>query len=381
MAMSEILFPNTTPGELPRLRMKLAILGLCYSIAFGLLSLGIGLHFIGYIGSDLKATANLTETGDQLGAGSDVKFRGLRVGRVIGVNHQSDADAQQSASVEIFSEFHDQIPASVRARVVPGTVFGNEFVSLDLPPTQAQTAALAVDPGDTTDFSTGQSVSGPWLQNGAVIPADNSRQATRLMESFASVQRILAMVNPAVIDQVVSQLATALEGNGEELGAFINRSDTLLATWAKHEPQVLNDLTLLADSADTLEELRPQLLQSLKQSLPTAKLIASEQTRINQLLKDGASGAKQFDALLARNGVYFTMVFAGMSATLATFVNGTAAFESIINQAPAVLRNGAQAVKSGKIQMDALFSFDTIAPYGAVDCPRYGSLAGKNCRR
>ncbi len=129
MAMSEILFPNTTPGELPRLRMKLAILGLCYSIAFGLLSLGIGLHFIGYIGSDLKATANLTETGDQLGAGSDVKFRGLRVGRVIGVNHQSDADAQQSASVEIFSEFHDQIPASVRARVVPGTVFGNDSAS------------------------------------------------------------------------------------------------------------------------------------------------------------------------------------------------------------------------------------------------------------
>ena len=74
------------------------------------------------------------------------------------------------------------------------------------------------------------------------------------------------------------------------------------------------------------------------------------------------------------------MVFAGMAATLSAFVQGTTAFETIINQAPAVLRNGAQAVQSGKIQMDALFSFDTIAPYQAIDCPRYGALAGKNCR-
>ncbi len=69
-----------------------------------------------------------------------------------------------------------------------------------------------------------------------------------------------------------------------------------------------------------------------------------------------------------------------MNEGLATFVQGTTAFEAIIGQAPGVLRNGAQAVKSGKIQMDALFSFDTIAPYGTQDCPRYGSLPGRNCR-
>ena len=380
MAMSEIMFPSTPPSGRPRLRLQLAVLGLCFALGFGLLSLGVGLHFIGFIGGDLRATAQLTDTGDQLGVGSDVKFRGLRVGRVIGVRHQPDAAGKQSAQVELFAEFNDQIPATVRARVVPGTVFGNEFIALDLPPTSAQSAALAADPGDTTDFSTGQTVSGPWLQAGDVIAADTSRQATRLMQSFASVQRILAAVNPALLDQVISQLAHALEGNGAEFGDFLNRSDQLLATWARHEPVVLNELTLLAENADTLKELRPQLLTSLQQSLPTAQRIAAEQKQIDLLLRDGARGAKQFDALLTRNGVYLTMVFAGMSATLATFVQGTAAFESIINQAPAVLRNGAQAVQSGKIQMQALFSFDTIAPYSAIDCPRYGSLAGRNCR-
>ncbi|HMY08565.1 MAG TPA: MCE family protein [Marmoricola sp.] len=378
--MSEIMFPRTRPHDRPRLRLKLAMGGVVFALVFGLISLGVGLHFIGFIGGDLSATAKLSETGDQLGAGSDVKFRGLRVGRVIGINHDVDESGHQSAQIEIFSEFNDQIPATVRSRVVPGTVFGNEFITLDLPPTQAQSVALKTDPGDTTDFATGQTVTGPWLRAGAKIPADTTREATRVMESFASVQQLLAEVNPAVLDQAVSSLAAALEGNGDELNAFLKRSDTMLTTWSSHESQVLDELRLLANGTDTIAAIRPQVITALKQSVPTAKRISAEQTKIDQLLRDGARGAKQFDSLLTRNGVYFTMVFAGMAATLATFVQGTAAFESIIGQAPGVLRNGAQAVKSGKIQMDALFSFDTIAPYAAQDCPRYGSLPGKNCR-
>ncbi|MCB0888453.1 MAG: MCE family protein, partial [Nocardioidaceae bacterium] len=183
-----------------------------------------------------------------------------------------------------------------------------------------------------------------------------------------------------VLDKAVSSLAAALEGNGEELGAFLKRSDNMLTTWSAHESQVLDELHLLANGTDTIAEIRPQLIMALKQSVPTAKRISAEQTKIDQLLREGARGAKQFDSLLTRNGVYFTMVFAGMASTLATFVQGTTAFEAIIGQAPGVLRNGAQAVKSGKIQMDALFSFDTIAPYGTQDCPRYGSLPGRNCR-
>ncbi len=374
------MFPRTRPHDRPKLRLKLAMGGVVFALVFGLISLSVGLHFIGFIGGDLSATAKLSETGDQLGAGSDVKFRGLRVGRVIGINHDVDSAGHQSAQIEIFSEFSDQIPASVRSRVVPGTVFGNEFITLDLPPTQAQSAALSTDPGDTTDFSTGQTVTGPWLSAGAEIPADTSREATRVMESFASVQQLLAEVNPAVLDKAVSSLAAALEGNGEELGAFLKRSDNMLTTWSAHESQVLDELHLLANGTDTIAEIRPQLIMALKQSVPTAKRISAEQTKIDQLLREGARGAKQFDSLLTRNGVYFTMVFAGMASTLATFVQGTTAFEAIIGQAPGVLRNGAQAVKSGKIQMDALFSFDTIAPYGTQDCPRYGSLPGRNCR-
>ncbi len=58
------MFPRTRPHDRPKLRLKLAMGGVVFALVFGLISLSVGLHFIGFIGGDLSATAKLSETGD-----------------------------------------------------------------------------------------------------------------------------------------------------------------------------------------------------------------------------------------------------------------------------------------------------------------------------
>src|SRR3546814_6105690 len=67
------------------LRIRVAAIG----AAAGILLLGLitwlGGGYLGIITSDTRVEAQLTTTGDSLGVNSDVKFRGMRVGRVLEV--------------------------------------------------------------------------------------------------------------------------------------------------------------------------------------------------------------------------------------------------------------------------------------------------------
>jgi hypothetical protein len=55
------------------------------------------------------------------------------------------------------------------------------------------------------------------------------------------------------------------------------------------------------------------------------------------------------------------------------------AFETLLGKIPALLVNGARAVRNGRIQMEGVLAPQMLKPYDAQDCPRYGDLAGPNC--
>ena len=76
-------------------------------------------------------TLETDTAGNQLQEASDVKVRGVIVGEVREV--EAERRAAPPSSWRIDPEYLDQIPADVTARLLPKTLFGERFVSLELP--------------------------------------------------------------------------------------------------------------------------------------------------------------------------------------------------------------------------------------------------------
>ncbi|WP_121258868.1 MCE family protein [Nocardioides ferulae] len=368
--MSDLLFPHSGLSR-TRLRLRLLAVGGVATLALAVVAAGLGLSFLGVLTGDVRAEARLVSTGDSLGVGSDVKFRGLRVGRVLEVQ----AGEEPAARIVLMAEHAEQIPADVRARVLPGTLFGNEYVELVTAGDRASDPAS--DPASAG--ATGAAPTAERLSDGAVIPADTSARTLRLMDTFTATQGLLAAIDPAQVDAAVSQLARALDGRGDDLGRLLEDADRLLGTWARNEPAFLRNLDLLARNVDTLAEVEPNLVRAVRDSLPVARTLAEKERATTALMRGGTALMVEVGGFLGDSADLLARTLRGTADTLAVFAVRHPDFELLVGKLPAVLVNGAEAVSDTAIQMNAAIGSGLPDPYTAADCPRYGDLAGRNC--
>ncbi|TQK72272.1 MCE family protein [Nocardioides sp. SLBN-35] len=358
--MSEFLFAHSKAD--PRvLRLRLAAVGITGFLLLGALTGVLGLQTLGVVSDDVRVTVQLPTIGDTLGTNSDVKYDGLRVGRVVQVD-----PAGPSAEVLVAPEHAALIPATVAARVLPGTLFGNEYVDL--------VAAAHAEPATTA--------SAHHLAEGAVVPADTSTATLRLMDTFSATQRLLAAVDPAQWDVALSQLADALDGRGARIAELVRDGNGFLGRWADLHPQVREDLDLLARDTDLAADVEPQLVKALRDTRPLARTFVQQQAEISDLLADvpalldGETGVTTF---LRENGAATARLLNASAATLEVFAERYPAFAELLRKVPVLLRNGANAVKNGRIQMEGVLAPQLLDPYDATDpkdCPTYRGLAG-----
>lgn len=324
----------------------------------------LGGGYLGIFTSDVKVEAELPISGDSLGVNSDVKYKGLRVGRVISV----EAGTQPTARLSLMAEHVDRIPGDVRARVLPGTLFGNEYVDLVAPTNKRASATPSNPPTNSA------------LSDGAVVPADDSVETVRLMDAFTSVQKLLVAVDPARLDASISQLAAALSGRGDDLHAFLRDAREMADTWETIAPTFHEDVALIARNADTFADLEPQLIQILQDSLPLARLWAQEQKATKRLLVETGDLFGAIETFLSEQHPVLAPMLGQVSAVTSVMAANTDLFARILAGLPSVMENGAAAVEDGQIQMEGVIGLQLPQPYGPEDCPRYGSLKGANCR-
>lgn len=363
--MSDLLFPRVKSRRV--LELRLTVLAGVMLAGFGLFSLWLGASFVGLIGGDVVATARVVALGDSLGVNSAVKFRGLRVGRVVSVDNSRDGDGLYAASIIIDQEHADQIPADARARVLPGTLFGAEYVELKQP-TPSEGRMTLVSASGT-----------PMVADGDVFAADTSDESIRLMDTFSVLYRVIDAIDPEAVDLAMSQLASALDGRGDDLHDAVGRVRNLVDDFSAAEPTFYRDLDLLTENLEALDDVEPELIDTLENSLPLARTIAKRDREIEKLVDSGTVLSGDIGAFLAANGGTLGTMLDELAPTYRTFVGGRAPFTDILRLAPPVLNNGSTAVKGGAIQMDAKFSAQIRNPYSSADCPQYGELKGRNC--
>ncbi|GAA3552142.1 MCE family protein [Nocardioides daeguensis] len=357
--MSEFLFAHSKVD--PRtLRLRLAAVGVVGFLLLGVLTGVLGLQTLGVVSDDVRVTVQLPTVGDTLGINSDVKYDGLRVGRVIEVD-----PAGPSARVLVAPEHAALIPARVAARVLPGTLFGNEYVDL--------VSAESAESAATTRAH---------LADGAVVPADTSTATLRLMDTFSATQRLLAAVDPAQWDVALSQLADALDGRGARIAELVRDGNAFLGRWADLHPQVRKDLDLLAHDTDLAADVEPRLVEALRDTRPLARTLVRQRAEVSQLLADlpalldGETGMTTF---LRENGAATARLLNASAATLEVFAERYPTFAELLRKVPALLRNGAGAVRNGRIQMEGVLAPQLLDPYDPADpkdCPTYRGLTG-----
>lgn len=333
-------------------------------------------------GTYIALSAYVSRAGDALQDGDEVRFRDIIVGKVVGTGELRGDQTLLHLNVEPAKAA--QIPGDVTARPVPTTLFGSQFVEL-------------VEP---EGGGHGQ------LTAGTTVPADTSPGTTALQTALAEVDSLLRAIHPAQLDVALTNLATALSGQGDKLGSLVDNLDNYVRQLTPLTPQIQDDITKLADFVDELGTNAPALLQTISNLTTTAQTLTSHQDQLRGLLSGGITLSDDVNSFLTANGDRFVTVVNDLQPVLGAVDQNTSGLSNGLIQLGAVARNwttflgknnahlnlvlrnidiGATVTASlggptGRPAADQAFAaILNPAPYTADSCPRYPGANGPNC--
>ncbi|HVW44128.1 MAG TPA: MCE family protein [Amycolatopsis sp.] len=224
----------------------------------------------------VDVTLEAGDVGNQLLEQSDVKVRGLIVGSVSSISAKPDG-AQLTLSLDPASA--KMIPDNVSARFLPKTLFGERYVSLEIP----------------------QHASAATLRDGDVIPEDRTQNAVQLSKALDDLLPVLQAVQPEKLSATLTAISTALRGRGDELGATLSQLGTYLDGLNPHLPQLQQNLQQLAKFSDNLNAAAPDLVQTLDNLSTTSKTIVDEQQNLQALYGNVTAASQTLESFVRGN--------------------------------------------------------------------------------
>lgn len=251
----------------------------------------------------VPVTLKAERAGRQLNLNNDVKYHGVIVGEV-----SSLASDGQNAIIglQLDPAKAQRIPADVKARILPKTLFGEKEVVL-----------VGND-------------AGPRLQAGDVIPEDRSKTALELQQVFADLTPLLKTLKPVELNMTLTALADALRGRGEQLGANFARVDTYLAGLNPNVPTLQQDISGVADLASSLNVAAPDLLAMARNFTDNARTVAAKGDTLAQFLRGTAGFADTARAVLLENERNLIRLAKVSTPTLATLARYSPEFPCLL---------------------------------------------------
>jgi phospholipid/cholesterol/gamma-HCH transport system substrate-binding protein len=341
-------------GKVIRVRLQ----GLAFLVVLALL---LGLSVATYnkaFTNVAKVTLKTDTVGNQLSEASDVKIRGVIVGEVRAV-HAS----MHGATIELAIDptYLKQIPADVTARLLPKTLFGERFVSLQLP----------------------ENPSSQRLADGAVIGQDRTKNAIELQKVIDDLLPLLKAVQPQDLSFTLGAVANALRGRGDALGANLASTGTYIGQINTALPQLQHDISELADLSDTYQSAADDLLAVLDNLSFTNRTVVDQTEQLRRTFTVGASSATTTAGFLETNernliSLAHTSqpvlgVFAKYSPEYPCLLNGLSRFNPMISQA-----FGADGDPA--LNLNITVDMPPRNPYRPGDQPKYLDSSPPDCR-
>lgn len=216
---------------------------------------------------NIEVTLEAGDVGNALRDGSDVKVRGVPVGTVIDVQN---VGSEARVTLQIEADKADWIPQDSTARLLPKTLFGERFVSL------ASTSGT-----------------GAPINDGDTILQDTSSEALEMEELLDSLLPVLRAVQPAKLSATLTELADALEGQGEAIGQTMTSWQRYLNRLNPRVDTIADDFELLGQVSRDYAAASPDFLQALDDLAVTANTLTEKRAEIQTLLQTVTSSSNK----------------------------------------------------------------------------------------
>ena len=270
------------------------------------------------------------------------------------------------------------VPTNVTAVAVPESLFGNTQIVL-LPPARAAATSL---------------------RNGAHIGADSSPAAVGLQTALADAYDLITAVHPADLDAALTALASALQGEGENLGKLVDTTARYLRALAPSIPQLDAVISRFATVTTELAHDSPQLLGALANLLTPAQAITAQRQAVQDLLAVAPGAIAGATNLLNRTGYDFVAVVLNEEPLLRVLAQDPNAlpasitgFKSLADALNSTFHNGHPTINviisginsAGLVPVllgqktDVVDKLVDPTQYSAQQCPRYPGASGPNC--
>jgi phospholipid/cholesterol/gamma-HCH transport system substrate-binding protein len=293
-----------------------------------------------------------SKIGLQLPARADVKIRGVIVGEVL----EFDSNAEGAElTLGIFPSQIDTIPENVTGSIVPKTLFGEKYVSLEVPEDPSAEHLKANDVITRTVIS------------------------TEVEQVLSDLYPLLRTVQPAELNMTLNALSTALEGRGEQLGENLETVDSYLKRLNPQIPALIEDLRLTAEVSGTYADVLPEIAQILDDTITTTGTLESKEEQLQALFTDVASFSDTARTFLAQNGDNLVRLGEVSAAQLRVLSRYSTEFPCLTQA----------LVNVGKLEAEAFRGFmlhivlETLPRqprhYGPQDQPRFDDDRGPNC--
>ncbi|WP_132991532.1 MlaD family protein [Gordonia zhaorongruii] len=334
--------------------------------AVGVLVLGLlMMRYQGKFDDNTEVTASLTDVGDGLITGADVRYNGFIVGAVDVIETGADSGERKNVKILLDSKQAEGIPAEVTARTVPSNLFGVNSVQLLAP---AQTSDERLSAGD-------------------VIEADTSEPTIRLQDAQNELRTLLRSVPPEDLAQVLGALADALKDGGQTFSTFVGVLDTYWKTInSKFPPGAPSGFDDFNRAVRGLADSTPELLDTLGKSVKPALTIAEKQDELTALLSAGQGVLDQTQTLFAANGDGGKRIVRDLNTMLGALMYDPDAMPQALRElyvlAGRVL--GVFTGVNGHVQLNLGINFSAYEMYTRQNCPvydggPYGQLRGPGC--
>ncbi|MEV3992548.1 MCE family protein [Streptomyces sp. NPDC049837] len=337
-----------------RTPVKLRLYGVVFIAVLALLlSLSVAVYQQVFT-SVVRITLEAGTLGNQLEPRADVKLRGLLVGEVREVR----ADGEKATlDLALKPEHVSRIPADVRARLLPKTLFGEKYVDLVAPPgSQARP-----------------------IRAGDVISQDRTKVGMEVQQLMNDLLPLLRTVKPAELNATLSAFATALEGRGDRIGDNLVRVEDYLSKLNPHMPSIKENISRFADVAEVYGDAAPDLMNILRNTITTSRTLVEKQDQLAALFTSTATMSGTADAYLDENGERLITLGRVSRPTLALFARYAPEYPCLLKGLVRQEEAAEETFRGGEMRI----TLEIVRPrpgYEPGEEPRYRERSGPDCR-
>ncbi|MGW0895029.1 MCE family protein [Saccharopolyspora sp. NPDC002578] len=296
-------------------------------------------------------------TGNQILPEADVKVRGLIIGQVGDV---TAADGGARMRLELDPDEVEQIPANVTARLLPRTLFGERYVSLELP---AQRSARHLAAGD-------------------VITQDGAQASVELEQVLADTMPLLQAVHPQDLATTLNGLSRALDGRGEQVGETITDLNRYVAELNPSLPQLQENLRQVVGVAETYEQAAPDVLRALGDVSTTARTLAEQREALSAMTAQLTTTSNDLTSFLAAHSQDLIRLNATSRPTLDVLAKYSPQYPCMFAQAAGIIPRVDELFGVGTDEPGAHVTLEITPNRGAYvpgEEPELGDERGPRC--